>query len=76
MDLDVYHTIGDLYARFTKRLQRCWAHLLREPEDIAEKFEEAIPLYNALKKLYDNERVLYRESPEIHRQNGKINSGL
>jgi len=29
------------------------AHLLRESKDIAEKFEEAIPLHNALKKLYD-----------------------
>jgi transposase len=27
------------YARFTKRLQRCWAHLLRESKDLAEKFE-------------------------------------
>ena len=41
------------YARFTKRLQRCWAHLLRESKDIAEKYEEAIPLHNALKELYD-----------------------
>ena len=41
------------YARFTKNLQRCWAHLLRESKDIAEKFEEAIPLHNALKELYD-----------------------
>jgi transposase len=41
------------YARFTKRLQRCWAHLLRESKDIAEKFEEAVPLHNALKELYE-----------------------
>jgi len=41
------------YARFTKHLQRCWAHLLRESKDIAEKFEEAIPLHNALKELYE-----------------------
>lgn len=40
------------YTRFTKRIQRCWAHLLRESKDIAEKFEEAIPLHNALKELY------------------------
>jgi transposase len=31
------------YARFTKRLQRCWAHILRESKDLAERFEEAIP---------------------------------
>ena len=40
------------YARFTKRLQRCWAHLLRESDDLSEKFEEAIPLHEALKDLY------------------------
>lgn len=41
------------YARFTNRIQRCWAHLLRESKDVAEKFEEAIPLHNALKELYE-----------------------
>jgi len=41
------------YARFTNRIQRCWAHLLRESKDISEKFGEAIPLHNALKELYE-----------------------
>ncbi|MGZ3806424.1 MAG: IS66 family transposase [Pseudobdellovibrionaceae bacterium] len=41
------------YAKFTKLLQRCWAHLLRESKDLAEKFQEAIPLHNALKELYE-----------------------
>jgi transposase len=41
------------YAKFTNRLQRCWAHLLRESKDIAEKYSEAIPLHNALKELYE-----------------------
>jgi transposase len=42
------------YAKFTKRLQRCWAHLLRESKDLAEKFEEAVPLHEALKELYES----------------------
>ena len=42
------------YARFTKNLQRCWAHLLRESKDISEKFEEAVPLHEALKELYES----------------------
>ncbi len=42
------------YAGFTKRLQRCWAHLLRVSKDLAEKFEEAIPLHEALKGLYES----------------------
>jgi len=41
------------YTKFTRRLQRCWAHLLRESKDIAEKFPEAIPLHNALKELFE-----------------------
>ena len=41
------------YARFTNRIQRCWAHLLRESKDLAERFEEAIPLHNTLKELYE-----------------------
>lgn len=42
------------YVRFTKQLQRCWAHLLRESKDISEKFEEAVPLHNALRDLYES----------------------
>jgi transposase len=42
------------YARFTKRLQRCWAHLLRESKDLSEQYAEAIPLHKALKELYDS----------------------
>ena len=42
------------YVRFTKRLQRCWAHLLRESKELSEKFEEAIPLHKALKELYES----------------------
>ncbi len=41
-------------ARFTKRLQRCREHLLRESKDLSEKFEEAISLHNALKELYES----------------------
>jgi transposase len=57
------------YARFTKRLQRCWAHLLRESKDLAEKIEEAIPLHEALKKLYEelNDALENDPPPEVRR---------
>jgi transposase-like protein len=51
------------YARFTKRLQRCWAHLLRESKDLSEKFEEAIPLHNALKELYESLNKALKNNP-------------
>ena len=57
------------YARFTNRIQRCWAHLLRESKDIAEKFEEAIPLHNMLKELYEilTEALENDPPPEVRR---------
>jgi seryl-tRNA synthetase len=42
------------YVKFSKQLQRCWAHLLRESKDLSEKFEEAIPLHKALKELFES----------------------
>ena len=42
------------YSKFSNRLQRCWAHLLRESKDLAEKLEEAIPLHSALKEIYES----------------------
>ena len=41
------------YAKFTNRIQRCWAHLLRESKDLAEKIAEAVPLHRALTRLHD-----------------------
>jgi transposase len=57
------------YARFTNRIQRCWAHLLRESKEIAEKFEEAVPLHNMLKELYEilTEALENDPPPEVRR---------
>jgi transposase len=40
------------YVNYTNRIQRCWAHLLREAEYLAERVEEAKPLSEALHNLY------------------------
>lgn len=40
------------YSNFASRIQRCWAHLLREAKHHAERIEEAKPLSEALHKLY------------------------
>jgi transposase len=40
------------YPNFTSRIQRCWAHLLREAKHHAEQIDEAKPLSEALHKLY------------------------
>jgi transposase len=41
------------YSGFTNRIQRCWAHLLRESKDLAEKIPEAVPLHEALKCIFE-----------------------
>jgi len=40
------------YPAFSRNLQRCWAHILREAEDVAEDYEEAVPIHRSLKKMY------------------------
>jgi transposase len=40
------------YPAFSSHLQRCWAHILREAEDAAEKQAEGKPIYRALRELY------------------------
>ncbi len=35
-------------------LQRCWAHLLREAEDLADKGEEAEPISEKIHEIYEN----------------------
>src|SRR3989344_105383 len=40
------------YSCYSKNLQRCWAHLLREAEYLAEKHESAKLFYKELKEIY------------------------
>jgi len=40
------------YSNFTDRLQRCWAHLLREARWLSERFSEAVGLYVGLRRLF------------------------
>ena len=43
---------GRSYPDYTERLQRCWAHLLREARCLAEHVEEAVALSEGLYALY------------------------
>ncbi|WP_434523061.1 IS66 family transposase [Halorubrum sp. AS12] len=40
------------YPAFSSNLQRCWAHILREAEDAAEKQAEGEPIHQALRQVY------------------------
>jgi transposase len=41
------------YSTYHPKLQRCWAHLLREAEFLAKRYREAKPLSDELHELHD-----------------------
>lgn len=40
------------YEEYTKYLQRCWAHILRETKEYAEEYDDAKPLHDWMKELF------------------------
>jgi len=40
------------YKEYTKYLQRCWAHILRETKELAEKYDDAKPMHQWMKDLF------------------------
>ena len=40
------------YEEYTKYLQRCWAHILRDTKEMAEKHEDAKPMHQWMKDLF------------------------
>ena len=40
------------YEEYTKYLQRCWAHILRETKELAEKHDDAKPMHEWMKDLF------------------------
>jgi transposase len=49
------------YPNFTMKIQRCWAHLLREVKDLSKKFSEMIPLYEKIATLFTELKDSYRK---------------
>jgi transposase-like protein len=51
------------YPSFTSRIQRCWAHLLREARYLAERTDEAKPLSEALHEVYSRLKDPPKDKP-------------
>ncbi|KXB02635.1 hypothetical protein AKJ43_01305, partial [candidate division MSBL1 archaeon SCGC-AAA261D19] len=51
------------YATFTSKLQRCWAHLLREANDVADRHEEAEPIAKDLNQMYNDLITFLQNDP-------------
>lgn len=41
------------YPSYTDKIQRCWAHLLREAKYLAEQFDSAKFIYQGLKRMFE-----------------------
>lgn len=53
------------FPNFTRNLQRCWAHMLREADYLAEHIGEANPLQKALHKLYSQLKISLEYNPPL-----------
>mgnify|MGYP006287816069 CR=1 FL=1 len=51
------------YKEYTKYLQRCWAHILRETKEIAEKHDDAKPMHNWMKDLFNKVKSVNNKDP-------------
>jgi len=51
------------YPNYTDRIQRCWAHMLREASGLAEHVDEAMPLSEGLHRLYGGLRCWAVDKP-------------
>jgi len=51
------------FPNFTRKLQRCWAHLLREADYLAEHIDEAKPLQKTLHRFYGDLKTSLEDDP-------------
>jgi transposase len=56
------------YEEYTKYLQRCWAHILRETKEMAEKYDDAQPMHQWMKDLFATVKSVNVKVPLKKRQ--------
>ena len=56
------------YEEYSKYLQRCWAHILRETKEMAEKYEDAKPLHKWMQDLFAVVKSVSTKDPFDKRQ--------
>lgn len=65
------------YPKYHTKLQRCWAHLLREAKYIAERHEEAEPISEVLHDLHEDLTAFAdREPPASARERRRAQASL
>jgi transposase len=56
------------YKEYTKYLQRCWAHILRETKEMAEKYDDAKSMHQWMKDLFANVKSVSIKDPPSQRK--------
>ena len=56
------------YEEYTKFLQRCWAHILRETKEMAEKYDDAKPMHQWMKDLFKIVKSVSLKDPPSKRK--------
>lgn len=56
------------YEEYTIYLQRCWAHILRETKEMEEKYDDAKPMHQWMKDLFEMVKSASVKDPPKKRQ--------
>ena len=56
------------YKEYTKYLQRCWAHILRDTKEMAEKYDDAKPMHQWMKDLFAIVKSVSVKDPPMQRK--------
>lgn len=56
------------YKEYSKYLQRCWAHILRETREMAERFDDAKPFHQWMKDLFEIVKSVSIKDPPSKRK--------
>jgi len=56
------------YKKYSKYLQRCWAHILRETKEMAETYDDAKPMHQWMKDLFKIVKSASIKDPPEKRQ--------
>ncbi|MEK6828269.1 MAG: IS66 family transposase [Nanoarchaeota archaeon] len=56
------------YEEYTKYLQRCWAHILRETKEYADKYDNAKPMHKWMKDLFEKVCSVTIKTPKRKRE--------
>lgn len=56
------------YEEYTKYLQRCWAHILRETRELAKKYDDAKPMHKWMTDLFTIVKSANIKDPPVKRK--------